>query len=178
MSAGSSEDEFPNGENTPVVKVEVPDGENDPKDLEGRDNVKTEPGLMAEHQGLPIEERPNVTTATSGLSNDPPALSRSYTLADKDKRSVHWQGQYDSNNNDERAQDASRTRGEPSKRPDKQPPSLSVSVTVSQTDGACGGEEGQFSDADSMEDGTQMSSTMLLSESTAESTIHGSSWDR
>ena len=72
MSAGSSEDEFPNGENTPVVKVEVPDGETDPKDLEGRDNVKTEPGLMAEHQGLPIEERPNVTTATSGLSNDPP----------------------------------------------------------------------------------------------------------
>ena len=69
-------------------------------------------------------------------------------------------------------------RGEPSKRPDKQPASLSVSVNiVSQTDGACA-VEGQFSDAESMEDGTQLSSTMLMSSSTAGSTEHGSSWYR
>ena len=172
-------DEFP--ESIPVVKDEVPDGESVPADPEGRDNAKTELMLMAEHQGLPMES-PIVTTAND-CSSYPPALSRSLTHVDKDKRSVVWQDQLDpqldSDTNDGKVLDTAH-RGEPSKRPDKQPASLSVSVNiVSQADGACGGiVEGQFSDAESMEDGTQLSSTMLMSSSTAGSTEHGSSWDR
>lgn len=194
MSAGSAnklvKDEFPEStpmvkdefpESIPVVKDEVPDGESVPADPEDRDNIKTEPVLMAEHQDLPLGS-PIVTTANS-CSSDPPALSRSLTLVDKNKRSVNWQDQLDpqldSNTNDGKILDTVH-RGEPSKRPDKQPASLSVSVNiVSQADGACGGVvEGQFSDAESMEDGTQLSSTMLMSSSTAGSTEHGSSWDR
>ena len=170
-------DEFP--ESKPVVKDEVPDDKSVPEDPEGGDNIKTEPMQVAEHQDLPLGS-PIVTTAT-GCSSDPPALSRGLTLVDKNKRSVNWQDQLDpqldSNTNDNKTLDTVR-RGEPDKRPDKQPASLSVSVNiVSQTDGACA-VEGQFSDAESMEDGTQLSSTMLMSSSTAGSTEHGSSWDR
>ena len=190
MSAGSAnklvKDEFPEStpmvkdefpESIPVVKDEVPDGESVPADPEGRDNAKTELMLMAEHQGLPMES-PIVTTAND-CSSYPPALSRSLTHVDKDKRSVVWQDQLDpqldSDTNDGKVLDTAH-RGEPSKRP----ASVSVSVNiVSQADGACGGiVEGQFSDAESMEDGTQLSSTMLMSSSTAGSTEHGSSWDR
>ena len=170
-------DEFP--ESKPVVKDEVPDDKSVPEDPEGGDNIKTEPMQVAEHQDLPLGS-PIVTTAT-GCSSNPPALSRGLTLVDKNKRSVNWQDQLDpqldSNTNDGKVLDTAH-RGEPSKRPDKQPASLSVSVNiVSQTDGACA-VEGQFSDAESMEDGTQLSSTMLMSSSTAGSTEHGSSWDR
>ena len=194
MSAGSAnklvKDEFPEStpmvkdefpESIPVVKDEVPDGESVPEDPEGGDNIKTEPMQVAEHQDLPLGS-PIVTTAT-GCSSNPPALSRGLTLVDKNKRSVNWQDQLDpqlgSDTSDDKVLDTVH-RGEPSKRPDKQPASLSVSVNiVSQADGACGGAvEGQFSDAESMEDGTQLSSTMLMSSSTAGSTEHGSSWDR
>ena len=174
------------GNSDKPVKDELPNGEDTPVDLEGRQDVKIEPELMAENLDLPMEEKPKVTTAFSSSTSDPPGLSRSYTLAGTDSgyankgKCVVWQDQRDPNNNNARAQDTS-SKGEPSKRPDMKPPSMTVSVTVSQTDGVCGDLTGQFSDAEESEeaeDGTQMSSTMLMSSSTAESSVHGSSWDR
>ena len=193
MSAGSAnklvKDEFP--ESTPMVKDELPEsipvakdevpGENVPVDPEGSDEAKTELVLKAEHQGHPMEGP--IATNANNCSSDPPVLSRSLTNVDKNKRSVAWQDQLDpqldSNTTNNKILETV-SRGEPDKRPEKQPASLSVSVNiVSQADGACGGfVEGQFSDAESMEDGTQLSSTMLMSSSTAGSTEHGSSWDR
>ena len=163
MSAGSSEElakSEPSGEDTPATHESRPDVK-----------VKTEPSSEAER----LEDKPKVTTASGSTKDDPPGLSRSLTtvnLVDKGK-SVAWS---DVNNNTE-AQEA-RVKGEPSKRPDLKPPNFSVSVTVSRSEGAC---EGQFSDAESeeIEHGTQMSSSMLMSSSvSAESTVHGSSWDR